>query len=147
MRVGPRGFRATTDFGSIGQGLGTAMGVVVDRPDAPVVLFAGDGGTLLTFGDLDTAVRYRLPLVVVVMNDHAFGAEKELLAQMGVRDDYAIFADTDIAAAARGFGVDARTIRTLDELRALRDTFASLSGPLLLDCKLNPDVPAEWLRS
>jgi thiamine pyrophosphate-dependent acetolactate synthase large subunit-like protein len=145
--AGPGSFRATTDFGSIGQGLGTALGVAVARPRSPVVLFIGDGGLMMTLGDLDTAVRYELPLIVVVMNDHAYGAEKALLGQLGVRDDYAIFPDSDLAATARGLGIESTTVRNVEELRALRDAFAGRSRPLLLDCKINPAVAADWLRA
>jgi acetolactate synthase-1/2/3 large subunit len=139
-------FRQTSDFGSIGQGLGTALGVAVARADSAIVLFIGDGGMMMTLGDLETAVRYEIPLIVVVMNDHAYGAEKALLAELGVDDRYAIFPETDFALVAEGLGMEAVAVRTEAELRALVDALDGRTAPLLIDCKINPDVAADWLR-
>ena len=64
---GPGHFKLTSDFASIGMGFGTALGVAKARPDETTVLVVGDGGFLMTLGELETAVREDLPLVIVVM--------------------------------------------------------------------------------
>ena len=62
---GPGHFKLTSDFASIGMGFGTALGVAKARPDETTVLVVGDGGFLMTLGELETAVREDLPLVIV----------------------------------------------------------------------------------
>jgi thiamine pyrophosphate-dependent acetolactate synthase large subunit-like protein len=138
-------FRFTTDFGSVGQGLGTALGVAVARPQGPVVLFIGDGGMMMSLADLETAARYGLPIVVVVMNDHAFGAEKIVLDRLGVPKDQVIFPDTDFATVASALGLTGHTVRGAEELRALAPSLAEPGGPVLLDCKLYTELDASWI--
>jgi N2-(2-carboxyethyl)arginine synthase len=66
--------RFFTDAGlsSFGSGLPAAMAAQLERPDLPVFLLCGDGGFHSGSGDLETLVRYRLPVVVIVMNNSAF---------------------------------------------------------------------------
>jgi thiamine pyrophosphate-dependent acetolactate synthase large subunit-like protein len=73
----PGHFKMTSDFASIGLGFGAALGLARGRPDKPTVLIIGDGGFLMTLGELETAAREDLPLIVIVMNDCAYaqGAE------------------------------------------------------------------------
>jgi thiamine pyrophosphate-dependent acetolactate synthase large subunit-like protein len=66
---GPGHFKMTSEFASIGLGFGTALGVARGRPDIPTVLVIGDGGLLMTMGELETVVREDIPLVIIVMND------------------------------------------------------------------------------
>ncbi|MGW4421420.1 thiamine pyrophosphate-binding protein [Streptosporangium sp. NPDC004631] len=143
---GPRSSRFAADFGAIGCALGPALGTAVACPDSPTVLYAGDGGFMLTLSDLVTAARYRLPLVIVVMNDRAFGAERNVLAAHGFSQELAELPDTDFAAVARAMGLDAATIRSADDLGALGERLAHLDGPLLLDCKLRPDRPVRYFK-
>ena len=82
-----RSFVCGIDFGSIGLGLGLAMGAAVARPERHTILFIGDGGLLMSLGELETAVRYQLPILIVVMNDAAYGSELQILRLVGaVRD-------------------------------------------------------------
>ena len=73
-----------TGIGRVEVALGVvAIGVALGRPDRRVALFVGDGGMMMTLADLDTAVRYRIPPVVVVSNDSAFGAELHYMREQG----------------------------------------------------------------
>jgi thiamine pyrophosphate-dependent acetolactate synthase large subunit-like protein len=134
-------FRFTGDFGAIGSALGPALGAAVARPELPTVLFVGDGGLMMSLPDLETAARHAIPLVVVVMNDRAFGAERHVLAAAGVDERHAEFADTDFAGIARAMGVEAYEIRRAADLEAVEPVLAGRTAPLLLDCKLRPDLP------
>jgi len=107
------------------------------------VLFVGDGGMMMSLGDLETAARYRIPLLVVVMNDRAFGAERHVLTDAGRSGHHVEFPDVDFAAVASALGIPARTIRRPEDLEALAGV---LEGPLLLDCKLRADVPIPRAR-
>ncbi|WP_309245996.1 thiamine pyrophosphate-dependent enzyme [Verrucosispora sioxanthis] len=70
-----RSFVAPWEFGSIGVGLPFAVGAAVGRPDRPVVAFEGDGSLLTGLGELDTLARVGAPVLLVLLDDAAYGAE------------------------------------------------------------------------
>jgi acetolactate synthase I/II/III large subunit len=106
----------------------------------------GDGGLLMSMQELETAVRLRLPLLAVVYNDAAYGAEVHHFGPHGHDLGIVRFPDTDIAALARGAGAAAITARSVSDLAPIRDWLARRERPLLVDAKVNPDVCAEWLE-
>ena len=99
---GPGHFKLTSDFASIGLGFGTALGVAKARPDETTVLVIGDGGFLMTMGELETVVREDLPLVIVLMNDCAYGAELHFLKMRDLPVAKSVFPDVDYRADRRG---------------------------------------------
>ena len=142
---GPGHIKNTVDFASIGMGFGAALGFAVGTPDRPTVLFIGDGGFLMTLGELETAVREDIPLIIVLMNDAAYGAELHYLKMRDMPVSTAVFADIDFAPIAEAFGFQTATVRTVDELRALAPMLRNPQGPILLDCKINASVAAPFL--
>jgi acetolactate synthase I/II/III large subunit len=141
----PGHLKMTSEFASIGLGFGTALGVAKGRPDIPTVLMIGDGGFLMTMSELETAIREDIPLIIVLMNDCAYGAELHFLAMRKLPVGKSVFPDVDFASVAEAFGFQAYTIRTLDELRALGRVLGKPEGPILLDCKVNADVAAPFM--
>jgi thiamine pyrophosphate-dependent acetolactate synthase large subunit-like protein len=141
----PGRFKLTSDFASIGLGFGTALGVAKARPDETTVLVIGDGGFLMTMGELETVVREDLPLVIVLMNDCAYGAELHFLKMRDLPVAKSVFPDVDYAPVAEAFGFQAATIRTLDDLQKLAPLLARPDGPIFLDCKLNAAVAAPFM--
>src|SRR5262249_46681039 len=69
------GFCMAQAFQSIGLGLATAVGAALARPDRLTVAALGDGGALMGVSELETVVRLGLPMVIVVYDDRAYGAE------------------------------------------------------------------------
>jgi thiamine pyrophosphate-dependent acetolactate synthase large subunit-like protein len=141
----PGHLKLTSEFASIGLGFGTALGVARARPQVPTVLVIGDGGFLMSMSELETAIREDIPLIIVLMNDCAYGAELHFLALRKLPVARAVFPDVDFAAVAEAFGFQAYTIRTLDELRALGPVLAKPDGPILLDCKVNAEIAAPFM--
>jgi acetolactate synthase-1/2/3 large subunit len=141
---GPGHLKTSMDFASIGMGLGTALGFARGCPQRTTVLFVGDGGLMMTLGDLETAVREDIPLVVVVLNDCAYGAELHFLRLRQMPVAQSQFADVDFAAAARSFGYQAWTVRSAQEVRDLAPVLARPEGPILIDCKINAAVAAPY---
>jgi acetolactate synthase I/II/III large subunit len=142
-----QGFCFTQAFQSIGLGLATAIGAALARPDRLPVAALGDGGCLMAAAELDTVVRLGLPMVVIVYNDDAYGAEVHHFGPDGYPLDVVQFPPTDIAAIARGHGFTAITVTQVADLAAVsrwldgpRDT------PLLIDAKVTADRPAWWLE-
>jgi thiamine pyrophosphate-dependent acetolactate synthase large subunit-like protein len=71
------------DYSSIGLGMGMAVGAAVGRPDRYPVFFTGDGTLMMTLGDLHSVARHGLPMLVVVMNDNAYGADVHVAHHLG----------------------------------------------------------------
>jgi thiamine pyrophosphate-dependent acetolactate synthase large subunit-like protein len=141
-----QGFCFTQAFQSIGLGLATAIGAALSRPDRLPVAALGDGGALMGISELDTVVRLGLPMVVVVYDDAAYGAEVHHFGPDGHDTGIVRFPDTDIAAIARGYGFTSVTVRTLADLSDVADWVASPRGkPLLVDAKIVADEPSWWL--
>lgn len=133
------GFCLTQAFQSIGLGLATAIGAALAQPHRLPVAAVGDGGFLMSIAELETVARLNLPMLVVVYNDSAYGAE---IHHFGDADMTTVtFPDTDIAAIARGYGFHARTVRTLADLDGL-----TFDGPTLLDAKIASDGGSWWLQ-
>ncbi|VVJ21444.1 TPP-requiring enzyme co-localized with fatty acid metabolic genes [Amycolatopsis camponoti] len=139
-----QGFCFTQAFQSIGLGLGTAIGAALARPDRLPVLGTGDGGFHMALSELDTAVRLGLPLVVIVYNDAAYGAE---VHHFGDADMTTVrFPDSDLAAIGRGFGCAGVTVRSPDDLFAVREWLAGpRDAPLVIDAKIADDGGSWWL--
>ncbi|WP_460849994.1 thiamine pyrophosphate-dependent enzyme, partial [Phytohabitans suffuscus] len=141
------GFCFTQAFQSIGLGLASALGAAVARPDRLTVAALGDGGFLMSVAELTTAVRLALPLLVVVYDDAAYGAEVHHFGPHGHPLDTVTFPDTDLAATARGFGCAAVTVRDPADLAAVRQWLAGpRSTPLVVDAKVVSDEPSWWLE-
>ena len=144
---GPDRFRLTADCGAIGMGLGVALGAAVARAPDTTVLFTGDGGFSMALADLETAARHRLPLAIVVMNDRAYGAERLHLAHDGLPLEVADLPEMDFAAIAAALGIESARAGTEAELRAHAGALDRAGrGPLVLDCRIRPDVTATRLR-
>jgi thiamine pyrophosphate-dependent acetolactate synthase large subunit-like protein len=141
----PGCFKMTADFASIGLGFGAALGVAKARPEKTTVLVIGDGGLLMTMGELETVVREDLPMVIVLMNDCAYGAELHFLKLRQQPVAKSVFPDVDFAPIAEGFGFEAATVRTLEDLHKVAPKLRQPDGPIFLDCKINADVAAPFM--
>jgi thiamine pyrophosphate-dependent acetolactate synthase large subunit-like protein len=136
----PRYFVSTVAFGSIGLGIGSAIGAALARPDELTVLVAGDGGFMQHVGDLSTVARNGLRMLVVVADDHAYGAEYRKLKEYGVDPAFSFNEWPDFASVARAMGGDGMTVTKLAELDDVARRLNETSGLLLVDLKLDPSV-------
>jgi acetolactate synthase I/II/III large subunit len=141
------GFCFTQAFQSIGLGLATAIGAAVARPDRLAVAALGDGGALMGVSELETVARLGLPMVVVVYDDEAYGAEVHHFGPDGDPLDTVRFPPADIAAIGRGFGFDGVTVRDAADLDPVRDWLAGpRERPLLIDAKVTSAHGSWWLE-
>ena len=140
------GFVFHQAFQSIGLGLGTAIGAAVGRPDRLTVAAVGDGCAFMALGELETAARVGAPLLILVYNDDAYGAEVHHFGGERVSLDTVRFPPSDLAAAARSLGCDGVTVRTPQDLPAVATWLAGdRNRPLLVDAKVTPNVVGAWL--
>lgn len=137
------------DFGAIGTGLAPAIGAAIGRPDRVTVAIIGDGGFFLTMQELDLAVRDRIPLLVVCLNDRAYGSEYHHIREDGLPEDVpgATFETPDLAALAIAMGCEGERITSLDQLDAATARVAALDRPLFLDCMLTRELVPSRLRN
>ena len=138
------GFIFSNDYQAVGLGLGTAFGASIARPERLTVLTPGDGGLMMTLGELETFVRYNIPMLAIVINDAAYGAEVHLLQNVGLPSDSALFRDNDFAAIASAMGAQGMTVRGVADLDRLQPWLDQPRGPMVVDCKVDPQQRGEW---
>jgi thiamine pyrophosphate-dependent acetolactate synthase large subunit-like protein len=111
----------------------------------------GDGGTMMALAELETAVRLALPMVIVIYDDAAYGAEVHHFGPQGHDVGITQFADADFAAIGRAVGAEGIVVRSLADLAPLEAWLArreagEATGPIVLDAKVEPHVVAAWLE-
>jgi thiamine pyrophosphate-dependent acetolactate synthase large subunit-like protein len=140
-RVGrPGGLVWPIDFGAVGSSIGAAVGAAAARPGAVTVHFVGDGGFFMSLGDFAVAVTERLPLVVICLNDEAYGSELVHLEAADLPGDQAVFQTPDLAAVAGSLGFTATRAEMLEDVAAAIAAWDPSSGPLFVDCPITRDV-------
>ena len=141
------GFCFTQAYQSIGLGLASAIGSAIARPDRLTVAALGDGGALMSISELETAVRLSLPMIILIYDDEAYGAEVHHFGPDGHPLDVVRFPPTDIAAIGRGFGCAGLTVRQpgdLDPVRGWLD--GPRDQPLVIDAKVTSERGSWWLE-
>jgi thiamine pyrophosphate-dependent acetolactate synthase large subunit-like protein len=125
-------------YGSIGQGLGLAIGAAVAHPDRTVALFVGDGAFLASCHDLD-AVRLAglRNLVIVVLNDERYGMETHVMQEHHLPLDTISQSTPDLVALAKAYGGDGVRIANPVELRRLRIPLGR--GLFVVDARIDPE--------
>jgi thiamine pyrophosphate-dependent acetolactate synthase large subunit-like protein len=141
------GFTFTQAYQSVGLGLSSAIGAAIARPDRLTVAALGDGGALMGISELETVVRLGLPMVIVVYDDAAYGAEVHHFGPDGYPLDTVQFPPADLAAIGRGFGCEGVTVRTSADLEPVRAWLAGgRDKPLVIDAKVTSDRGSWWLE-
>jgi acetolactate synthase I/II/III large subunit len=141
------GFCFTQAFQSVGLGLASAIGSAIANPDRLVVAALGDGGALMGISELETAVRLNLPMIIVVYDDEAYGAEVHHFGPDGHPLDTVRFPPADIAQIARGYGCAAARVRQRGDLAPVREWLdGPRDRPLLIDAKITSDHGSWWLE-
>ncbi|MEV4572171.1 thiamine pyrophosphate-binding protein [Nonomuraea jabiensis] len=141
------GFCFTQAFQSIGLGLATAIGAAIARPDRLPVAALGDGGALMGIAELETVVRLGLPMVIVVYDDEAYGAEVHHFGPHGHPLGTVTFPPADLAAIARGHGCAAVTVGGPGDLAGVAEWVAGpRDRPLLVHAKVTAEHGSWWLE-
>jgi acetolactate synthase-1/2/3 large subunit len=134
-----RGFFSSSGLGTMAVAIPAAIAAKLVEPATPVLCFVGDGGFLMRAGDLETAVREQLPVIVVVFNDRTLNLIKLQQDRRGFQRLGTSFAEADFAAVARGFGFEAASVASEEELDAALAQALASGRPWLIDAQVNPD--------
>jgi acetolactate synthase I/II/III large subunit len=136
----PQAYVHTLNYGSIGLGMGNAIGASFGAPGRPVLLVTGDGGFMLGgLAEFNTAVRHNVDLVVVVFNDGAYGAEYIQFRSKNMAPAISTFDWPDFGPVATALGGQGYTARNLAELDIALAAIPCRTRPMLIDVKLDPD--------
>src|SRR3954465_3262228 len=139
-------FLTIREFGAIGNGISFAMGVAAARPDRTVVLFDGDGILMMHVQELETIKRHGLKILIVVMNDGAYGSEVHKFRAEGMPEEGSVFGYSDFAAIARAFGLAGKTVKDLRDVPKLVKEFASSGGGAVWDFHVSDKVVSPSIR-
>ena len=132
-RAGQR-FLTPRGLAGLGWGLPFALGAKAARPDAPVICVTGDGGFAHVWGELETARRMKLPVVVVVLNNQILGYQKHAeLSLFGDHTDVCHFEAVDHADIARACGCSGIRIEAPDDFAGALRSALSGDGVTVID--------------
>lgn len=131
----------TLDVAAIGQGLPIGIGSAVATQNRTCVTFCGDAGFMMSIQEVETAARYDIPMIIIVMNDETLGAEYHVEASTGDPPEAAIINSPDLGAVAETLGAEGYTVRSTDDLDALEDQLGRRpTKPIVVDCRTNRNV-------
>ncbi len=138
--VSPRTFVSSGGLGTMGYGMGAAIGACV-ATGKRTVLFTGDGSFGMNLNEMATAVSQNLPLVVMLMNNGVLGMVRQWQTLFfGQRySQTTLDRKTDFVALAKAFGAEGYAVTNKDELDAALEKAFAADGPVLLDCRIDQD--------
>jgi len=129
-------------MGTMGFGMGAAMGAQVSHPDKRVFLITGDGSFHMNLNELVTMKSYDFPVVMVVMNNTVLGMVRQWQklfygSRFSHTDPHRA---TDFVALANSFGIDGMRITKPNEIKTVLKQAVELNKPVVVDCQISPDV-------
>jgi thiamine pyrophosphate-dependent acetolactate synthase large subunit-like protein len=139
----PAAFVWANNFGSVGLAMAEGIGAAAAAPHRPVVAVMGDGGFMMGgLLEFNTAVRHRLDLITVVINDGGYGAEYHHVVRHDLDRSLPLMSWPDFAAVATSLGGTGITVRSLAELEAAAQAITERDRPLLIDIHVDMAVAA-----
>lgn len=133
----PLTFFMSNGLSSMGYGLPAAMAAKLTSPQAPVVCVTGDGGFTMVLHDLETAVRLRLPIVVLVFCDHTLGLIELVQKRRGYPRYGVDFSRVRFASVAKAFGARGLRLRSLSELPGILSTGFQSDRPTVVEVPID----------
>ena len=127
--------------GGMGYGLPAALAAKLHRPESVVVALGGDGCFLMNSEELATAVKYQIPIIILVINNNMYGAirmHQEMA--FGGRDLGTDLVNPDFAALARAYGIFATVVNKTEEFETAFEQAIESNGPALIELRINPEA-------
>ena len=137
----PRTFLTSGGLGTMGYGLGAAIGAKVGKPDVPVFNIAGDGCFRMNMNEIATASRYNIPVVDIVINNHVLGMVRQWQTLFyGGRYSATVLEDkVDFVKVAEALGAKGIRVTKKEEVEpAIREAMAA-GGPVIIDVQIDSD--------
>jgi len=122
---------------TMGAGLPSAMGSAMVYPGRKILAICGDGGFMMNSQEMETAVRLKLDLTVLILRDDAYGMIRWKQANMGFADYGLTFGNPDFVKYAEAYGANGYRVESADHLAELIDTCLNSKGVHLIDCPID----------
>lgn len=137
----PRTLLTSGGLGTMGYGLGAALGAKTGRPEKTVVNIAGDGCFRMNMNEIATAARYQIPVIQVVVNNHVLGMVRQWQNLFyGGRYSATVLNDSvDFVKLAEAMGAAGIRVSTREEFKEAFSKALSMNGPVVIDCQIDSD--------
>ena len=137
----PRTFLTSGGLGTLGYGLGAALGAKSGREDKVVVNIAGDGCFRMNMNEIATAVRHNIPVIQVVINNHVLGMVRQWQNLFyGQRYSATVLNDAvDFVKLAEAMGAEGIRATTQEEFKSAFEKAMNLGRPVVIDCQIDSD--------
>ena len=132
----PRTFITSGGLGTMGYGLGAAMGAKLGRPEKTVVNVAGDGCFRMNLNELATAARYNIPVIELVLNNHVLGMVHQWQTLFYNKHYSATILDdqVDFVKVAEGLGAVGMRVTRREEVGPALEKAIARGRPVVIDC-------------
>ena len=137
----PRTLLTSGGLGTMGYGLGAAIGAQTANPDKQVINIAGDGCFRMNMNELATAARQNLPLIEVIVNNHVLGMVRQWQTLFYEKHYSATVLDdgVDYVKLAEAMGAEARRVTTREEFEAALKEALACKKPFVIDAIIDAD--------
>ena len=137
----PRQFVSSGGLGTMGYGLGAAIGVKYGNPKSRVINIAGDGCFRMNMNELATASRYNVPIIQVILNNKVLGMVRQwqTFFYEGRYSGTVLDDEVDFCKVAEGLGCKAVKVTKMDELEKVLLEADSYNGPFVIECMIQED--------
>ena len=137
----PRTLLTSGGLGTMGYGLGAAIGAKMGCRDKTVINIAGDGCFRMNMNEIATATRYNIPVIQVVLNNHVLGMVRQWQTLFyGKRYSHTVLNDAvDFVKVAEGMGAKAYRVTSKDEFMPVLKEAIGLNIPVVIDCQIHCD--------
>lgn len=128
---------------TMGAGLPAGIAAKMLNPEKKVLAVCGDGGFMMNSQELETAIRYKVPIVVLILNDNAFGFIKWKQKAMGLPDFALDYGNPDFAAYAKSYGAEGIKVNRGDDLGSILKSAFALKKVVVIECPIDYSVNYE----
>lgn len=137
----PRQLLTSGGLGTMGYGVGAAIGAKMGCRDKTVVNIAGDGCFRMNMNEIATAARYNIPIIQIVLNNHVLGMVRQWQTLFyGKRYSHTVLNDSvDFVKVSEGLGAKAYRVTTQDEFETVFKEAVALNIPVVIDCQIGCD--------
>lgn len=137
----PRNLLTSGGLGTMGYGLGAAIGAQVGVPEKQVINIAGDGCFRMNMNEIATATRYNIPIIQVVLNNHVLGMVRQWQTLFyGERYSQTVLEDkVDFVKVAEAMGAKAYRITKKEEVEPVFKEALEAKEPIFIECIIDPD--------
>lgn len=137
----PRTLLTSGGLGTMGYGLGAAIGAKVGVKDKIVINIAGDGCFRMNMNEIATATRYNIPVIEIIFNNHVLGMVRQWQDLFyGKRYSATVLEDqVDFVKVSEGMGAHAVRVTTIEEFNKALEEAIKLNIPCVIECVIQKD--------